>query len=233
MSMRLDRFISQATELSRKEAGKEIRKKRVSVAGDVVRDPAMQVDENATVAWRDEVLSLPGALYLMLHKPVGVVCAREDDFQETVMQFLPLELAEKVHIVGRLDKDTSGLLLLTDDGEWSHRITSPRRACEKEYRAQLVHPLKDEAEEMLQAGLQLRSEKDLTRPAKLQRHTETDVSLTIQEGRYHQVRRMFAALSNRVDELHRTRIGGLVLDAGLAPGEWRYLQSEEIDSVFV
>jgi len=225
--MRLDRFVSQAAGVSRSQARTLIQRGRVSVAGTPVRDAAYQVGEGDRVEQAGRVLLLPGALYLMLHKPAGVLSATRDAHQATVLTLLPPAIAARVHLVGRLDKDTSGLLLLSDDGAWSHRISSPRHHCAKTYRAQLAEPLVEHAEQRLAQGLMLRGETSPTRPASLQRLDDSCVRITITEGRYHQVRRMFAALGNHVLALHRERIGGLVLDPALAPGQWRALTPEE------
>lgn len=229
--IRLDRLLSQATGLSRKQAGIEIRKKRVQLDGEVVRDPAMQVDVHANVSWRDEAVAVPGNIYLMMHKPAGLVCARQDERYSTVLDLLPPETAQRVHIVGRLDKETTGFLLLTDDGDWSHRITSPRYGCSKVYLATLADPIPEDAGERFAGGILLRNEKSPTRPAELQQLDERHARVTLHEGRYHQVRRMFAALGNRVEELHREAIGELQLDPGLAPGRWRELSVEERDAL--
>jgi len=230
--IRLDRLLSQATDLSRKQAKIEIRKKRVSIDGQVVRDPAMLVEGDTLVEWNDELLGLPRPLYLMMNKPAGLVCAREDDVQPTVMQLLPPDVAERVHIVGRLDKDTTGLLLLTDDGEWSHRVSSPRHACAKVYEAQLAEDLSEDAQQRFADGLMLRSENRPTLPAELTPLAPRLARVVLHEGRYHQVRRMFAALGNRVTGLHRHSVGGLTLDQALQPGAWRELSAEEVSSVF-
>ena len=231
--MRLDRFVSQATGLSRSQARSLIRRGVVGVEGEVVTDVARQVTRAERVTREGEPLALPRSLYLMLHKPCGLVSASRDSRQATVMSLLPADLAARVHPVGRLDKDTSGLLLLTDDGTWSHRITSPRHRCGKTYLAQLAQPLVANAEQRLAEGLLLRSETAPTRPAAMQRLNADCVRITITEGRYHQVRRMFAALGNRVLTLHRERIGGLVLDATLPPGGWRPLSNDERAAVLM
>ncbi len=229
--MRLDRFLSQATGLSRKQAGIEIRRRQVRVGDELVRDPARHVAVDAAVYWRDAPVSLPGGVYLMMHKPAGLVCARRDPLHSTVLDLLPPELAAQVHIVGRLDRETTGLLLLTDDGDWSHRLTSPRHGCAKTYLADLAGPLVPDAERRFEQGLMLRSETRPTRPAQLQRLTDCRVRVTVHEGRYHQVRRMFAALDNRVLSLHRESVGDVVLDAELPPGGWRLLRDTELASL--
>jgi len=225
--MRLDRFVSQASGISRSQARALILRGRVSVAGAKVKDAARQVGEADRVEHAGRVLHLPGPLYLMLNKPTGLLSATRDAAQPTVLTLLPPEFAARVHLVGRLDKDTSGLLLLSDDGAWSHRISSPRHHCAKTYLAELAEPLAEDAEARLAEGLMLRGETSPTRPAGLQRLDGNRVRITISEGRYHQVRRMFGALGNRVTSLHRERIGGLALDPALAAGQWRALTVEE------
>jgi len=229
--LRLDRFISQAAGLSRSQARALIRRGRVTVAGRSVRDAGFPLAEGQSVELEGRAMALPQSLYLMMHKPAGLLSATRDDQQATVLSLLPPPLARRVHLVGRLDKDTSGLLLLTDDGAWSHRISSPRHHCAKTYVAELAEPLPPDAEDSLVRGVLLRGEKSPTRPAALQRLGQTRVRVTITEGRYHQVRRMFAALGNRVTHLHRETVGGLQLDAALAPGQWRVLTGDEVRAV--
>ena len=230
--MRLDRFMSHAIGVSRAEARREIRKGRVMLDGQAVRDPASHVQDKVQVTWRGEELTLPGARYLMLHKPPGLVCATRDPAQATVLSLLPPAMPADLHIVGRLDRDTTGLLLLTTDGGWTHRIISPRTDCLKVYRARLVKRPDEAALALLREGLLLRGETRPTRPAEVVQCGEHEVRIGIREGRYHQVRRMFAAVGNRVLDLHRESIGGLVLDPALNPGEWRELRPGEVEQVF-
>jgi len=225
--LRLDRFVSQAAGISRSQARSLIQRGRVSVSGEPARNAARQVAAGERVEHAGAELVLAQPAYLMLNKPRGLLSATSDGQQATVLSLLPPELAARVHLVGRLDKETSGLLLLTDDGSWSHQITSPRHACRKTYLAELAGPLEADAEHRLAQGLVLRSEQRPTRPATLQRLDATHVRITVSEGRYHQVRRMFAALGNRVVDLRRESIGGLVLDAALDPGQWRELSPRE------
>lgn len=229
--IRLDRLLSQATDLSRKQAKQEIRKGRVQLAGERVRDPGFLVDAESTLEWQGEFLGLPSAIYLMMHKPLGLVCARSDPEHPTVMDLLPEDLAERLHIVGRLDKDTSGLLLMTDDGDWSHRISSPKHACGKVYIAHLAEPIADDAAARFAQGMLLRGETKRTRPAQLQMLDPLIAKVTLQEGRYHQVRRMFAAVGNRVEALHREAVGEVMLDATLQAGDWRELSEAERDTL--
>ena len=167
--MRLDRFVSQAAGISRSQARSLIRRGRVNVDGEPVRDAARHVGEAERVEHAGEILVAPQPIYLMMNKPCGLLSATSDREQDTVLSLLPPALAARVHLVGRLDKDTSGLLLLTDDGDWSHRVTSPNHSCAKTYLAELAEPLVADAESRLRQGLVLRSEKRPTRPAALQR----------------------------------------------------------------
>ena len=231
VALRLDRFVSQAVGVSRSRARVLIRQGEIRIDGEAVSDVARQVAAGQQVTRSGASLGLPQAIYLMLNKPCGLLSATSDARQATVMSLLPPAVAARVHLVGRLDKDTSGLLLLTDDGAWSHRITSPNHRCAKTYLVQLAQPLAADAERRLADGLVLRREPAPTRPAIAQRLDAHRVRLTITEGRYHQVRRMFAVLGNRVLSLHRERIGGLVLDAALQPGQWRELSVEEQSAV--
>lgn len=225
--MRLDRFLSQATGQSRSQVRAQIRRGRARIDGITVRTAASQVAENQQVTLDGRVLALPQGLYLMMHKPCGLISATRDGQQETIMSLLPPAIAARVHLVGRLDRETSGLLLLTDDGDWSHRITSPRHHCSKTYLATLAEPLIDAAEARLAQGVVLRNESKPTRPATLQRLAERQVRISVTEGRYHLVRRLFAALDNRVVALHRERVGELALDPALSPGAWRALSETE------
>jgi 16S rRNA pseudouridine516 synthase len=229
--MRLDRLVSQATGHSRREARRLIRQGRVEVDGVVEWRPEAALTADHAVSLDGEPLGAPKPCYLMLHKPVGVITATRDARQATVVELLPGNLARRVHPVGRLDKDTSGLLLLSDDGQWSHQVSAPRHGCAKVYRARLVAPLGPDAEALLAAGLRLRNDPRPALPAFLERLDGGEVRITVTEGRYHLVRRLVAALGSRVAALHRERIGGLKLDSALAPGEWRTLSEAERHAV--
>lgn len=231
--MRLDKFISQQLGISRNLVGRELRTGRVTINGDVVKTGASKIQPDDEVAYDGNVLrQLNGPRYFMLNKPEGYVCSTDDPVNPTVLYFIDEPVAEKLHAAGRLDMDTTGLVLLTDDGQWSHRVTSPRHHCEKTYLVTLAEPLAAGMDEKFAAGVQLHGEKHLTKPAVLEVVDEHSVHLTISEGRYHQVKRMFAAVGNHVSALHRERIGDIVLDPELAPGEYRVLTQEEVDSVY-
>ncbi|WP_027947453.1 pseudouridine synthase [Litchfieldella anticariensis] len=230
--MRLDKFLCETTELTRTLAKKAMHREEVSVDGEVVKNPATQVDAHSRVQWLGRTLILVGLRYLMLHKPVGVECTARRGLYPIVTDLVDLPKVERLQAVGRLDVDTTGLVLLTDDGQWAHRITSPRRQCAKVYRASLADPLEgkdaEAAVKVFGEGILLDGEEKPTRPAELELLSDHKVRLTIYEGKYHQVKRMFAAIGNRVEALHRESIGDITLDATLAPGEWRELTADEI-----
>ena len=226
--MRLDQFISQATGMPRSEAQKCIRWGLVNVDGNVITKASSHIDPSATVALDGENVTLPGAIYLLLHKPVGVVSATEDPSHRTVLDLIHHPHRHTLHIVGRLDKDTTGLLLITNDGEWSHRLMSPKHHVPKTYLATLAEPLSEIAAQQLRSGVQLHGEKGLTQPAQVEILPNQQARLTIHEGKYHQVKRMFAAVGNRVETLHREQIGSLRLDPELPAGAWRELTAAEL-----
>lgn len=226
--MRLDRFISETTGMSRKEATRALQRAEVTIDGVVHKKFAFQVPEGAEVVWNDKQLKLTGPTYLMMHKPLGCVCANDDPIHRTVFSYLDVPNPDKLHTVGRLDLDTSGLLLITDDGKWSHRITAPKRQCPKIYHAWLASPVTEADVIAFAEGLQLHGEATLTAPAVLEIINEREALVHVHEGRYHQVKRMFAAVGNKVEQLHREQVGTLKLDTDLAPGETRELTAEEV-----
>lgn len=233
--MRLDKFICKSTELTRSEAKKLLKSGEVRVNGEVAKNPAMQVHENNSIDIDGQILTARGSRYFMLHKVVDTICSNVDEGYPSVLHFLEVDKAFDLHIAGRLDADTTGLVLITDDGRWSHNVISPKKDCQKVYRVWLRNPISVEESadliEQFSKGIQLQGESSLTKPAILTLVTNTDVEnevlLTITEGKYHQVKRMFAAVGNRVVGLHREEIGTVKL-GDLAPGEWRELTDEEV-----
>ena len=177
---------------------------------------------------------VPG-LVMMLHKPLGMTCSRKED-GALVYDVLPPRWRRRdpvISTIGRLDKQTTGLLLLTDDGDLLHRVISPRRHVAKVYRATLARPLTGaEGDVFAAGGLVLEGEDKPLSPAVLEVLSPTEARLTVTEGRYHMVRRMFAAVGNHVEGLHRERVGGLALPDDLAPGDWRLLDPAQIDLIF-
>ncbi|GGE51960.1 pseudouridine synthase [Streptosporangium jomthongense] len=228
--MRLDQFIATSSPLSRKEARRAIHAGGVEVNGEVWKETGKHVPAGAQVMLEGAQLTLPGERYLMLHKPEGVVSATRDSEYPTALDLLPAELTRNLHIAGRLDADTTGLLLLTTDGQWSHRITSPRVECPKTYRVSLSTPVSDSAIKTLEKGVLLNNDPKPTKPAQVRVLGQRLIELTISEGRYHQVKRMLAAVGNHVEALHRQSIGDIILDPALGPGAYRELTEQEIAS---
>ena len=225
---RLDAVLSACSVGSRSEVKALIRKGKVSVNGTVVRDVSFEVTDSDEVRVNGIVTDTSEFVYLMLNKPCGFVSTTDAD-EENVLSFVPSELFRKgMFPVGRLDKDTSGLIFLTNDGAFSHMLTSPSRHVEKEYIATLERPLDEICFEFFAEGMTLK-DGFTTRPAKLERLGEKKARVVISEGKYHQVRRMFACCGNRVETLKRVRIGGVELDPTLEEGEVRKLTDEELD----
>ncbi|MEH6577407.1 MAG: 16S rRNA pseudouridine(516) synthase RsuA [Amphritea sp.] len=228
--MRLDKYLSQVTGLPRSQTKRLIKCQQVLVNDSVNQDHGYQVKTADEVVLNGRLISPPGPRYLMLNKPLDTVCVTEDAEHPTVIDLLELENIKGLHPAGRLDIDTTGLVLITDDGKWSHRVTSPRSQCNKVYRVTTTEPIPEEMITRFAQGLELRNEDKPTLPAGLQILDSCEARVTLQEGRYHQVKRMFAATGNKVIELHREKIGQIQLDPDLEPGEYRFLTQQEIDS---
>ena len=226
--MRLDKYIASVTDLSRNDAKRALKSGLVRVDGVIVDDPQCEIAPTAQVEIEGQRLRMATPRYFMLHKPIGYICAAKDRRHLTVLDLLDEDNVENLHAVGRLDIDTTGLVLLTDDGQWSHRITSPKSDCEKTYWLQTAEPIAETAVEQFARGLFLHSEKERLLPAQLEIIDELTARLTIREGKYHQVKRMFGAIGNAVVKLHRERIGAVVLDPELAEGRYRSLSASEI-----
>ncbi|GLO60788.1 ribosomal small subunit pseudouridine synthase A [Vibrio sp. MACH09] len=230
--MRLDKFLCDALGATRKEATKIIKSGDITVNEKVQKSGAFKVTEESCVEWQGREINRHGPRYIMLYKPQGYVCSHEDGFNHTAFVLLDEVNMDKLHFAGRLDVDTTGLVLITDDGKWSHKITSPKHKCEKRYRVWLVDAVEDDYVQQFQAGIELRNEREATLPAQLEIIDSHQVLLTITEGKYHQVKRMFAALGNKVEALHREQIGSIELDHELEPGEYRYLSEDEVNSIW-
>ena len=226
--MRLDYYLAHAANLSRKEAKIAIARGRVIVNGESKLKANTNISDNCKVLLDKALISFQQNRYYMMHKPAGVVCALKDDEHEVVLDLIPHEIQKELKIVGRLDKDTTGLLLLTTDGQWLHKITSPKHNCPKTYQVDLADAISDIAVEELEQGVLLNGENDLTKAAQVIVHSEKQISLTISEGKYHQVKRMLAAVGNKVVGLHRTQIGDVMLGTDLALGEFKALSPEQV-----
>ncbi len=218
---------------------------RLGKAGGIVLDGADLTDVSKRIAVTPDLparmeidgepLDPPPGLVMMLHKPLGMTCSRKED-GALVYDVLPPRWRRRdpaISTIGRLDKQTTGLLLLTDDGDLLHRVISPKRHVAKVYRATLARPLDGtEGDVFAAGGLVLEGEDKPLSPAVLEVLSPTEARLTVTEGRYHMVRRMFAAVGNHVEALHRERVGGLALPDDLAPGDWRLLDQAQIDAIF-
>lgn len=229
--MRLDKFLGELNIGSRSQAKDLIRKGLITVNGVPASAADQKIDEYLdTVAYRGEILRYQKFRYYMLNKPPGVVTATKDNLSRTVLELLPPQKRKNIFPVGRLDKDTEGLLLLTDDGELAHRLLAPNRHVDKTYLAKLARPLSEQDRLALEQGVDI-GEATLTRPASVEKISEKEILLTIHEGKFHQVKRMLQAVDNKVTALKRIKFASLSLDKNLAPGEYRELTDSEVLSL--
>ena len=231
---RLDKILANTGRWSRKEARELVRAGRVAVDGVTAQAADGKYDPAARFEVDGETVSGERLVYLMLHKPAGLVSATEDPRQPTVLELLPQHLRRVgLFPAGRLDKDTEGLLLITDDGALSHALMSPNRHVEKEYEAVVDGALAADAVSRFEQGMTLRDGTEC-KPAKLEileTEPELRVRVTLKEGKYHQVKRMVSAVGGTVTALNRLLLGGLWLDKTLAPGEFRELTQEELEKL--
>ena len=230
--MRLDRFLSNLPRFSRADARLLLAAGRLRVDGAVVRDARHEVREFSRIELDDVLLQAGKPLrHFMLNKPAGVVSATEHGEHRTVLDLLDEPDKHELHIGGRLDLTTTGLLIITNDGLWSRRLTEPSSRLGKVYRVTTEQPISAEYIEVFARGLYFAYEDLTTLPAELQILDPHNALLTLHEGRYHQVKRMFGHFRNRVIALHRESMGPLHLDPTLAPGQYRPLHPEEIARV--
>lgn len=230
--MRLDRFLANLPCYNRQQVRLLLVQQRVRVDGQVVCDPRCEVRVFSRVEVDGQVLQAGHpARYLMLHKPAGCVSATTDPEHPTVLDLLPAALRDDLHIAGRLDFNTTGLLLLTNDGQWSRRLTQPQTKQPKTYYVRTQDEIGAHYVHKFREGFYFAFEDLTTLPAELQILGPHEARLVIVEGRYHQVKRMFGHFDNKVIGLHRERMGSIALDPDLAPGEYRMLTVEEITSV--
>ena len=231
--MRLDKFISKATELSRRDCKKILHAGEVTVNGRVVKDSSQHVDEvNDDIEWAGEALSVAtGNRYLLLYKPEGFECTLKPKEHPIVTELIDVPQLSSLRIAGRLDVDTTGALLLSDDGGFLHRVTSPKHHVAKVYELTLADPMSEEQQAFaiteLAKGVMLEGEYDKTKPAELSFFDDTHATLVLTEGKYHQVKRMMGYFGNKVVELHRASIGTITLE-GLEKGESRFLSDADI-----
>lgn len=236
--MRLEKYLSDCGIGTRSQCKKYIRQGLIKVNGETAGNGALQVSSEDEVFFKDRQLLQQNHIYYMFYKPTGCICATIDKEQKTVLDYFPRELAKRLLIAGRLDKDTEGLLILTDDGNLIHRLMSPRKHMGKTYFFKAHGKLPEDACSLTEKGLDIGDEQ-LTKPGTLadirygQDHTG-DVSegfLTIYEGRYHQVKRMIHAMGCEVFYLKRVSIGDILLDEALKPGTYRPFTEQELQSI--
>jgi 16S rRNA pseudouridine516 synthase len=224
---RLDRFISEHCNINRKLVRLMVAKNRITVDGVVVDDVALAINKFSVICLDGIVLQQQQAHYIMLNKPIGVVCATKDSEHKTVIDLLDdKNFPDKhdLHIVGRLDLNTSGLVLLTNDSRWSEKLTSPTNKVEKKYLVTLNNPLTNDYIEAFKEGMYFEYEDITTLPAKLEILSTYQAKVVLTEGKYHQIKRMFGRFRNPVVALHRYAIGHFEMDQSLAEGESKRLE---------
>lgn len=228
---RIDKLLAHALSISRSDVSRLIRNKMITVNGELVKSGSLKVSSSDEVLYENNVIVLSSSKrYFMLNKPQGYVCANNDANYPCVTSLLDEPSAYLLHSAGRLDVDTTGLVLLTDDGDWSHTITSPKKRCQKIYHVTLKHPLLEDYAVSFKKGILLKQEREPTEPATLTYLNEYECLVQIYEGKYHQVKRMFGAVGNRVVALKRLQIGSVILDDTLNEGEYRELNYHEVSS---
>lgn len=226
---RLDRYLSNALNINRKNVKPLLAAGRVRVNGIIARDSDLLINQFAAVIVDDEALPFEHAQYLMMNKPAGILSATKDASQRTVFCLLDVTQHSGLHIVGRLDKNSTGLLLLTNDGEWSRCLMAPEKHVEKTYIVGVKHAISEECVEAFAQGIHFPFEDIVTRPARLEVLAPQLARITLTEGRYHQIKRMFGRFRNPVLSLHRTQIGAITLDPVLPSGAFRDLAKSELE----
>lgn len=236
-TQRLDRLISESCHINKKKVRLILAQKRVVVDGVIATDIAQIVDYFSHVTMDGKTIQANPAYYIMLHKPAGVVCATKDDKHETVIDLLRGKYAgdiiDELHIVGRLDLNTSGLVLLTNDSRWSERLTSPENKVEKRYLVTLGNALTNDYIAAFAQGMYFSFEDITTKPAQLSIVATHKADVVLTEGRYHQIKRMFGRFRNPVVALHRYAIGKLTLDESLKQGDSRLLTEYETSDITI
>jgi len=227
LQKRLDKFLCDLNIGTRSQVKSFIKKGMVTVNDVIVKKSECKVSESDIICFQGQILSSEEYSYYMFHKPAGIISATEDSMHQTVLDYFKEEPCKNLYPVGRLDKDTEGLLLITNDGELGHRLLSPRHHIPKTYYVELHNSITQEDIHLLESGIDI-GEKRLTLPAKIQSISENILYITITEGKYHQIKRMFEAVNNKVIYLKRISMGELTLDETLEKGEYRRLTPDEI-----
>ena len=229
--MRLDRFLSHLPHAGRQQARRWLAAGQVRVDGVLIHDPHRDVTAFSRIELGGQLLQSRQPRYFMLYKPRGYLSATTDLQHPTALDLLDEPDREQLHIGGRLDRNSTGLLLITDDGRWSRHLTHPDKQWAKVYRVETEDPIHPDTASRFAAGIYFDFEAITTRPVRLEQLGSHQVRLWLYEGRYHQIKRMFGRFRNKVLALHREQMGEIVLDPALAPGEYRALTQAEIDSV--
>ena len=229
--IRLDKYLADMGLGTRTEVKKDIKKGRISVNGEIIKSPEYKIDTQTDAVLADgQEIAYEELIYYMLNKPQGVVSATEDRRDKTVLDLISEKKRKDLFPVGRLDKDTEGLLLITNDGELAHNLLAPKKHVDKKYFVRLKAPLSEENRKRLEEGVDIGEDK-LTLPAQVfvLNEERDEAEIIIREGKFHQIKRMFHAVGNEVVFLKRLSMGSLVLDEDLLPGEYRLLTPQEIE----
>ena len=229
---RLDRHLSEHLGIKRSDVRLLLAQRRVQVDGNTATDINQVISRFSVVHCDGKRTTTDTARHLMLNKPAGVVSATVDDTHRTVIDLLELPWKDQLHIAGRLDFNTTGLVLLTNDGRWSRKLSLPGSKVKKRYRVRVEKPLSQEQVDGFQRGLYFEYEGITTLPAELKMLSEFEAEIGLVEGRYHQIKRMFGQFNNKVLSIHRFAAGSLMLDAALALGESRDITSAELETLF-
>jgi len=228
---RLDRFLAQHCQISRKQVRLMLAQSRVKINGTIARNIEQVIDTFTHITLDNKVIQDNTAYYIMLNKSVGVVCATKDKQHKTVLDLLEYPFKNELHIVGRLDLNTSGLVLLTNDSRWSERLTLPEHKVSKRYIVYLKNKLDEAYVNAFAEGMYFSFEDITTKSAKLTIIADYQAEVELTEGRYHQIKRMFGRFRNPVTALHRASIGTVVLDSQLAAGQSRMLTLQEVENI--
>ncbi|MBP5207982.1 MAG: rRNA pseudouridine synthase [Clostridia bacterium] len=227
--MRLDKLFSVTGILSRSQCARAAKAGLITVDGSVVRDPSLQIDPDVcTVTYKGEPVEYRKYVYIMMNKPEGYVCSNDEPGELLVFDLLDERYKRKdIFTVGRLDKNTTGLIIITNDGKSAHAALSPKRHVQKKYVYTLAEPLSEDDRIKLESGVELK-DGYTTKPCRIIPTGDQSGEIILSEGKYHQIRRMFAAASNRVETLERVSFGKITLDGLLGRGQWRPLTKGEI-----
>ncbi len=228
---RLDKFLLNTLRINKREVRVLLAQKKVTVDGSIATDIDLQINKFSVIEVNNDIVQRNESLYIMLNKPIGVVSATKDEQHKTVIDLLSHPNKDSLHIAGRLDLNTSGLVLLTNDSSWSERLSLPQSKVEKVYEVSLQNKLTPDYIEGFANGMYFEFEDITTKPALLNITSSYTAEVILTEGKYHQIKRMFGRFQNPVTKLHRSKIGNLTLDVLLMPGESRELTIDEVNSI--